>query len=220
MDLISKKELLAQTGISYGQLYRWKREGLIPPDWFIKQSSYTGQETFFPREQMLARIQAIKEAKDHYSLEQLAQMLSPETVNASLPAQSLSQVRELDSVLLALLEGNPGRQDYGFWDLVLLVALSRMRKTLSLGEEELSGLMEKVFSVFGLVSDADMTCTVFLAHGTYHLAFSRDVMPVLFDGEIQAKAVYPLSEIANELKLKYGEHLVIPETKETPVQNS
>ena len=52
MELISKKELLQQTGISYGQLYRWKREKLIPEEWFIKQSSYTGQETFFPREQI------------------------------------------------------------------------------------------------------------------------------------------------------------------------
>ena len=33
-NLISKKELLDQTGISYGQLYRWKRKGLIPEAWF------------------------------------------------------------------------------------------------------------------------------------------------------------------------------------------
>ena len=41
--LISKKDLLNDTGISYGQLYRWKREGLIPEEWFIKQPSFTGQ---------------------------------------------------------------------------------------------------------------------------------------------------------------------------------
>lgn len=46
-DLISKKELLDLTGISYGQLYRWKRKNLIPEEWFIRKSSYTGQETFF-----------------------------------------------------------------------------------------------------------------------------------------------------------------------------
>ena len=63
MDLISKKELLALTGISYGQLYRWKRQGLIPEEWFIKRSAYTGQETFFPREQILSRIRTIQEAR-------------------------------------------------------------------------------------------------------------------------------------------------------------
>lgn len=47
-NLISKKEVLSQTGISYGQLYRWKRKGLIPEEWFIRRSTFTGQETFFP----------------------------------------------------------------------------------------------------------------------------------------------------------------------------
>ena len=55
LELISKKQLLAETGISYGQLYRWKRERLIPEGWFIKQSSYTGQETFFPKEDVYKR---------------------------------------------------------------------------------------------------------------------------------------------------------------------
>lgn len=46
--LIAKKELLSRYGISYGALYRWKRKGLIPEEWFIRRSTVTGQETFFP----------------------------------------------------------------------------------------------------------------------------------------------------------------------------
>lgn len=76
-DFISKKEVLELTGISYGQLYRWKRKNIIPEGWFIKKSSYTGQETFFPREKMLARIDAIKEMKDDYSLDELSDFFSP-----------------------------------------------------------------------------------------------------------------------------------------------
>lgn len=53
-DLMSKKELLELTGISYGQLYRWKRKKLIPEEWFIRKSTFTGQETFFPRENATA----------------------------------------------------------------------------------------------------------------------------------------------------------------------
>ena len=68
--LISKKDLLNETGISYGQLYRWKREGLIPEEWFIKQPSFTGQETFFPKTKILNRIRAIQELKERYSLEE------------------------------------------------------------------------------------------------------------------------------------------------------
>ena len=56
---ISKKELLEMYGISYGALYRWKRMGLIPEDWFIRKSTSTGQETFFRREQILPRMEQI-----------------------------------------------------------------------------------------------------------------------------------------------------------------
>ncbi|MDR2587209.1 MAG: YhbD family protein [Coriobacteriales bacterium] len=75
MREISKKNLLTETGISYGQLYRWKREGLIPEEWFIKRSAYTGQETYFPREQALSRIRAILEMKDSCSLEEIRETL-------------------------------------------------------------------------------------------------------------------------------------------------
>lgn len=75
-ELISKKEILDMTGISYGQLYRWKRKDLIPEEWFIKKSSYTGQETFFPREKIINRINKILELKDDMPLDDLAAMFT------------------------------------------------------------------------------------------------------------------------------------------------
>ena len=56
-ELISKKELLNKYGISYGALYRWKRMGLIPEDWFLRRSTSTGQETFFYRQQICPRME-------------------------------------------------------------------------------------------------------------------------------------------------------------------
>lgn len=71
-DLISKKDLLEKTKISYGQLYRWKRKKLIPEEWFIKKSVTTGQETFFPKEKILDRVEEILNLKDGVSLDDLA----------------------------------------------------------------------------------------------------------------------------------------------------
>ena len=76
-EQISKKDLLEITNISYGQLYRWKRKGLIPEEWFIRKSSYTGQETFFPRNRVLSRIEKIKNMKEDISLDDLADVFSP-----------------------------------------------------------------------------------------------------------------------------------------------
>lgn len=71
-DLITKKELLAKYGISYGALYRWKRMGLIPEEWFIKRAASTGQETYFDRAAITERIDAIMALKDTLSLDEIA----------------------------------------------------------------------------------------------------------------------------------------------------
>lgn len=75
-ELISKKELLEFMRISYGQLYRWKIKDLIPEEWFIKKSVSTGQETFFPKEKIIERINKIIEMKDEASLDDLAYIFS------------------------------------------------------------------------------------------------------------------------------------------------
>ena len=78
-ELISKKELLELYGISYGALYRWKRKGLIPEDWFIKKSTVTGQETFFPRALVCERIELIIDQKDEKSLDELEKHFSDQS---------------------------------------------------------------------------------------------------------------------------------------------
>ncbi|PWV90655.1 uncharacterized protein DUF4004 [Paenibacillus cellulosilyticus] len=75
-ELISKKDLLEEMGISYGQLYRWKRKRLIPEEWFIRKSTFTGQETFFPKGLILGRISHILSMKDDLSLDELVGKLS------------------------------------------------------------------------------------------------------------------------------------------------
>ena len=77
--LISKKELLVRYGISYGALYRWKRKGLIPEEWFIKKSTVTGQETFFPEDLICERMEAIQAQKDDLSLDELSKQLKNQT---------------------------------------------------------------------------------------------------------------------------------------------
>ena len=77
-NLISKKELLARYNISYGALYRWKRKGLIPDEWFIKKSTVTGQETFFPEKLVCERVETIQSMKEEVLLDELADKLSGE----------------------------------------------------------------------------------------------------------------------------------------------
>ncbi len=79
--LISKKELLERYNISYGALYRWKRKGLIPDEWFIKKSTVTGQETFFPEKLVCERVELIISKKEDVLLDELAKEISGEESN-------------------------------------------------------------------------------------------------------------------------------------------
>lgn len=75
-QVISKKDLLQKYKISYGALYRWKRKGLIPEEWFIKKSTITGQETFFPKDLVCKRVELILETKEDTLLDELAKKLN------------------------------------------------------------------------------------------------------------------------------------------------
>lgn len=75
-NLISKKLLLEKYSISYGALYRWKRKGLIPEEWFIKKSTVTGQETFFPKDLIFERVELILSNKEDILLDKLAEKIS------------------------------------------------------------------------------------------------------------------------------------------------
>lgn len=124
--MISKKELLDITGISYGQLYRWKREGLIPEEWFIKKSSYTGQETYFPKDKMIERVNTIQKLKDQYSLEELAKILSPDAEHdLEMDASKIEKMEEIDMEVLELYKKYTQVEKLKFYDFVMVMAFTK-----------------------------------------------------------------------------------------------
>ncbi|MBO6008436.1 MAG: DUF4004 family protein [Lachnospiraceae bacterium] len=84
-ELISKKQLLRVTHISYGTLYRWKRMGLIPESWFIHKATETGQATYFEKDKILPRIDRIKELKGELSVEQMQELFSANVESFKIP---------------------------------------------------------------------------------------------------------------------------------------
>lgn len=112
-ELISKKDLLLRYGISYGALYRWKRKGLIPEDWFIKKATVTGQETFFPAKLICERVELIKSQKDELSLDELARSFSSESqkrafmIVDTVYGEKIFYLNEIKSVII---DGGDGKK--------------------------------------------------------------------------------------------------------------
>ncbi|MFC3745970.1 YhbD family protein [Paenibacillus sp. GCM10012306] len=141
-DLISKKDLLDLTGISYGQLYRWKRKQLIPEEWFIRKSTFTGQETFFPRKMILARIDNIVSMKDDLSLDELADKLSspPPISKAAVSAKELLERNIVSSLVLDRFGKQPKAEgNYTFDEVMYLFTVDSLlsRGEMSLEEGDL-----------------------------------------------------------------------------------
>jgi hypothetical protein len=128
--LISKKEILNSTGISYGQFYRWKRKGLIPDKWLIHKSTRTGQESFLPEDKILPRIEKIKELKEDNTLREIADLLSPELVEKKYVRSSLHDLNWVDGDLLEAYEEIAGAKElYSFRDLLYLTVLFRLKES-------------------------------------------------------------------------------------------
>ena len=203
MNLISKKDLLAITGISYGQLYRWKRERLIPEEWFIKQSSYTGQETFFPREQVLSRIKSILELKDSYSLEELAKLLSPEASVTQISINALHDITEINSELLKIVPEAFKREQFEIFEVALIVGLSQVVEKESISNELSKSLLSRMISPAIAKKNTNVLCTIFRLEEEYHAVFSVNSVAVSFDDDIEAIDQINLREISDLIKLKY-----------------
>jgi DNA-binding transcriptional MerR regulator len=96
--IISKKDLLIEANISYGQLYRWKRKGLIPASWFIRKATFTGQETFFVREKILERIDRIQQLKEKYPLDELAEQINKPVEQVELSQINLQRLKSFPGI--------------------------------------------------------------------------------------------------------------------------
>ena len=121
-NMISKKDLLNEMKISYGQLYRWKREGLIPDEWFIKQSVSTGQETYFKRDLIIPRIKKILELKDSYQLDELKSFLNPNLSEREFSLRDIILIDEIDPFILKYYSKN--KEVFSIYDVIIIYIFS------------------------------------------------------------------------------------------------
>ncbi|MEG0773087.1 YhbD family protein [Clostridium sp.] len=131
-ELISKKDILSVTGISYGQLYRWKRKNLIPEEWFIKKSSFTGQETYFPKDKILDRINKIISLKDDMPLDDLANMFSTKIDVENVSEEVLISNKAISSEALDIYKNLYGEQK--IYSFKAILSMSILDNTLIKGD--------------------------------------------------------------------------------------
>ncbi|GER68321.1 hypothetical protein BpJC4_27920 [Weizmannia acidilactici] len=202
-DLISKKDLLEQIGISYGQLYRWKRKNLIPEDWFIRKSTFTGQETFFPRERILERIEKIQAMKENLSLDELAEMFSPSSGKLISKEEILKHGIASEFVLNFFLEQAQTKdQVFPFEDVLAIYMLEKLLHSGEISIEEGKMLLQLLHNTAESFSVDHSQIWLIRKFGVSSCFLLKKAENILFEKETKIIAKVDLMQLADELKMK------------------
>ncbi len=202
-ELISKKDLLIETSISYGQLYRWKRKKLIPEDWFMKKSTYTGHETFFPREKILERIEQILNMKDGASLDDLADKFSsdiPEEMQRRkddlLGHQILS--KEIISLYEEIFKG---KEEYNFQDILYMYISEDLLNQGQLSIEDMSRILRMLSDNYESIKDKDPSLSVYRKFGV-SISLLHKSDEIFYSDQMPIVNNYSIRSAVEKLKMK------------------
>jgi hypothetical protein len=202
-DLISKKELLELTDISYGQLYRWKRKNLIPEDWFIRKSTFTGQETFFPKERILDRIHKIKNMKGDISLDDLANMLSPNLMKLSLKREKLVELNIISKNTIDFYTGEKGDiEDYNFEKILYLYVLDKMFQEGVINFEEGKIILNLLEEDYPKYKGKNCEFIFLRKFGISTCCLMSKPGKVYFENSIKIIEKFSMSDLIEELKIR------------------
>jgi hypothetical protein len=204
--LISKKDLLQSTGISYGQLYRWKRQNLIPEAWFIKQSAFTGQETFFPKDKILRRVQMITDMKDQYSLEELAEMFSPSTTNRVYESVELSNLG-FSPTLVEKFQRTLNKDTFNFRELIFVYLFDRLAEQETVNSEELADMIASLPSWLPKLKNLAYVFVVCRREDQCFAILLQQESPYYLDHKTTQTVSFDLEELSKDLNLKLNKVL-------------
>lgn len=202
-DLISKKELLELTGISYGQLYRWKRKNLIPEEWFIKKSTFTGQETFFPKDRILDRVEKIKNMKGDVSLDDLADMLSPNLMETVLESAKLVERNIVSKTTLDFYIQRRGEvEKFAFEKMLYLYALDKMFESGKINFDEGEIVLKLLEEEYPKFKGKGGELLFLRKLGISSCCLASNVCDIYFEDNMKIIEKMNLSDLIEELKIK------------------
>ena len=205
-ETISKKELLDTTGITYGQLYRWKRKSLIPDEWFIRKSTFTGQETYFPKRSILERIAKIKNLKDESSLDELANVFSPAITELRLKKEFLTEYNIVTQSSYKLLEGEfSGITELSLKDILKAYIIDKILTSGDAAIDEVRSIMELLNEE--ITNYPDYNCELYLIRksGVSFSMLLHGNSKFSFEKNIKIVAQINLLSSIEELKIKLKE---------------
>ncbi|MBU3227842.1 YhbD family protein [Clostridium algidicarnis] len=206
-ELISKKDLLELTGISYGQLYRWKRKNVIPEEWFIKKSTFTGQETFFPKEKILDRIDKIINLKDGLSLDDLADKFSNNPSDIILKKEEIIKYNLASKWTFDVYEEVFNVSlEYSFDEVLSIYILDRLLQSGDISIDEGKSIIDLLNKNYNQLKDKEYEITLLRRLGVGLWIINEYTNDIYYDENSKVVIRHSISKYVEELKLELESH--------------
>ena len=199
--LISKKELLSREQISYGTLYRWKRQGLIPESWFIHKATDIGQATFFPEDKIISRIERIKELKSELTVEQMQELFSANVESFKIP---IADFRGLDIVgkmsLTAFVSVFPAKTTLDFNDVFGMYVVDHLMKLSGIYLEDAKQVLRLLCKYLSVETSKEYQLLLLRKMGVPMTVLVRGDDEILLEDNTEVIACANLGEFEEALK--------------------
>ncbi|AKP43807.1 Uncharacterised protein [Clostridioides difficile] len=202
-ELISKKDLLSKTNISYGQLYRWKRKNIIPEEWFIKKSAFTGQETFFPRDKILERIELILSMKEETSLDDIANMFMKKDINKEFDIDFILSKEVICNYTKEIFQNlYKKEQSIGKKELLILSIIEKFLVKSIITFEELKLIVNIIEENFTSIYNESGKIYLFRKFGVPFVVGCLDYKKVKFEKDVVKIIEIDLTKEINDISIK------------------
>ncbi len=200
MEYITKKQLLEEMQISYGQLYRWKRIGLIPESWFIKRPSSTGQETILPRKKIINRIKDIQRRMEEHSLEQLVEKYAYNCEKEVITLENMYKSQYLTAEYVNAVGNYFKKPAYTAPEYMLIICCANVAAKERFTTRQYVDLLRYALPMAVKCTKTEVRCVVFAAGGDCHIAIIDNSSGFFADSGLRILGDYNLEIMWNRLK--------------------
>ena len=200
-ELISKKQLLRVARISYGTLYRWKRMHLIPESWFIHKATKTGQETFLPRDRVLARIERIQDLKGELTVEQLQEIFSPNVKSFLIPVEDFIKLNLVSKISMTVFTSVfPDKKNMKFDDVFGVYVIDHLMRLSGIYLEDAKQILRMLSKYLASQPSKEYQLLLLRKLGVPMTLLVKEDEDILLEDNTEVVACANLSDFEEALK--------------------
>uniref|UniRef100_UPI001033AD5F DUF4004 family protein n=1 Tax=Clostridioides difficile TaxID=1496 RepID=UPI001033AD5F len=178
-------------------------KNIIPEEWCIKKSAFTGQETFFPRDKILERIELILSMKEETSLDDIANMFMKKDINKEFDIDFILSKEVICNYTKEIFQNlYKKEQSIGKKELLILSIIEKFLVKSIITFEELKLIVNIIEENFTSIYNESGKIYLFRKFGVPFVVGCLDYKKVKFEKDVVKIIEVDLTKEINDISIK------------------